>query len=79
LNTLYRLQTIFREVFADPALVITNETAVANFPDWDSVATVQLVLAIEAEYGIRFTTDEVAGVRSVRDILAVLKATHNDN
>jgi acyl carrier protein len=78
LNPLYRLQTIFREVFADPALVITDETAVANLPDWDSVATVQLVLAIESEYGIRFTTDEVAGVRSVGDILAILKATHND-
>jgi acyl carrier protein len=72
MNTFYRLQHIFREVFDDATLQLSPELAMANCPDWDSVATVQLVLATEAEFGLRFTTDEVAQVRSVADLLALI-------
>ena len=69
---LYRLQAIFREVFDQPALVISADTAVTNFSDWDSVAMVQIVLAVESEFKIRFSTDQVAAIRSVADLLAAL-------
>jgi acyl carrier protein len=68
LDTLYRLQTIFRDVFENPTLQISEQTSVSNFPDWDSVAMVQIVLATEEEFGVRFTTDQVAGIKSVADI-----------
>lgn len=74
MNTFYRLQSIFRDVFDDPTLRLSEEMSVGNFPDWDSVATVQIVLATEAEFGVRFTTDEVATIRSVGDILRLLEA-----
>ena len=73
MNTLYRLQSVFRDVFENPALQLSSEMSVANFPEWDSVATVQIVLATEAEFGVRFATDEVATVRSVADILKLLE------
>lgn len=72
MNNLIRLQEIFRDVFDNPTLQIGPETSPASLPDWDSVATVNLVLATEAEFGIRFTTDEVATIRSVANILAVV-------
>ena len=74
MNTFYRLQSIFRDVFDDPTLRVSEEMSVGNSPDWDSVATVQIVLATEAEFGLRFTTDEVATIRSVGDILRLLEA-----
>lgn len=74
MNTFYRLQSIFREVFNDPSLRLTPEMSVATFPEWDSVATVHIVLATEAAFGLRFTTDEVAAIRSVVDILRLLEA-----
>jgi acyl carrier protein len=70
---LYRLQSIFRDVFDDPTLRITETLSPASYPDWDSVATVHLVLATEAEFGVRFTTDEVAGIRSVAHLLRLLE------
>lgn len=73
MTTLYRLQSIFRRVFDDPTLHITEATSVATMPDWDSVATVQIVLAVESEFDIRFTTDEVAMLRSVIDILHLIE------
>jgi len=72
LNDLYRLQFIFRDVLDNPNLILNETTSVENCQGWDSVATVQMVLAIENEYNIRFKTDEVARIRSVSDILRFL-------
>lgn len=73
MNTLYRVQSIFRDVFEDPTLQITEEVSMSSLPNWDSVAAIHLVLATEAEFGVRFTTDEVAEIRSVGDILRLLE------
>jgi acyl carrier protein len=73
MNTLYRLQSIFREVFSDPALILTEDMSPASLPDWDSVSTVHLVLAAEAEFGVRFSTDEVADVSSVAGMIKAIE------
>lgn len=75
MNTFYRLQNIFREVFDDATLQLSPELSVANCPAWDSVAMVQLMLATEAEFGLRFTTDEMVQVRSVTNLLALIDAS----
>jgi acyl carrier protein len=74
MNTFYRLQSIFRDVFNDPSLRIASNLSVGTYEEWDSVATVHIVLATEAEFGVRFTTDEVATIRSVADIERLLEA-----
>ena len=73
MNALYRLQSIFRDVFSNPQLVLTEEMSTANLPCWDSVAMVHIILAAEAEFGVRFSTDEVAAVSSVADILKIIE------
>jgi acyl carrier protein len=60
-------------VFSDPQLILTEEMSPANWPEWDSVATVHIILAAEAEFSVRFTTNEVAAVASVADILRVIE------
>jgi len=73
-NQLVRLQRIFREVLDDAGLVITPEFSPADCADWDSVATVQIVLATEEEFGVRLSTETVAGIKSVADLLRALPA-----
>jgi acyl carrier protein len=68
-----KLQSVFQDVFDDPSIQLTPELSPATYPDWDSVATVRLILSIESEFGIRFTTDQVAEIKSVQDFLAVLE------
>jgi acyl carrier protein len=67
-----QLNSIFQEVFDDPDLTVTAETSPDQIADWDSVAQVKLVLTVEEEFGIRFTTDEVAGLHCVGDFIVVL-------
>jgi len=67
-----RLQDIFRDVLDRPELRITENFSVADCPEWDSVATVQIVLAVEAAFNIRAPTEVVANLRSVRQLLELL-------
>jgi acyl carrier protein len=73
LNLFIKVRNIFREIFDDDSLVISENMLKTEIEDWDSIAHVNLVLAIEEEFSIRFTTDEVASVKSVGDFMAVIK------
>ena len=71
-DKLARLEKIFREVLDDPSLEITPEFSTADCAGWDSVATVQIVLAAEQEFQCRLPTEAVAGVKKVSDLLGHL-------
>src|SRR5271165_6041121 len=66
---LARLERIFREVLDDPGLTITPEFSPADHAGWDSVASVQIVLAAEQEFSCRLPTEAVAGIKNIADIL----------
>jgi acyl carrier protein len=69
-----RLTSIFQEIFDEPTLVVQPETNPSDIADWDSVAQVKLVLAIEEAFGTRFTTEEVTGLHCVGDFIAALNS-----
>jgi len=69
MESLRVIQRIFREVFDDDNLVVVLESSPASIPDWDSIAQVKIVLALEEEFGFRFTTDQVSTIRTVADLV----------
>jgi len=69
---LEKLQEIFRDILDNEELVIAPEFTVAECDDWDSVAMLQIVMATESAFQVRFSTDEVASIKSVADILKKL-------
>jgi len=74
MSVLSRLQMIFRDVLNDQELELTAALSMAGHAEWDSVATVNLVFAIQDEFGVRFTPEEVGSIHSVQDILSLLEA-----
>lgn len=72
-KTLLRLQAVFRRVFEDDALVISQSTTADDVDDWDSVLHVTLVVNVEKEFGIKFTTREVASLGNVGDLVAAIE------
>ncbi len=66
---LKRLQNIFREIIDDESIEISDRTRRSDIPAWDSVAMIQIILAVESEFGVKFTTSEVAGITGVSDII----------
>jgi acyl carrier protein len=68
-----RLQDVFRDVFDDPNLVLTDTTTAHDIPDWDSLQHVTLLFRIEEEFGVEFLGDEAASVADVGELTALLE------
>jgi acyl carrier protein len=66
-----RLTSVFRDVFDSPELEI-DDLSRANFPAWDSLAQVKLVIGIEEEFDVKFTIDQVAKINSVKEFQTFL-------
>ena len=70
----WRLRRLILEVLDDPEVEFSDALSMGNCSAWDSVAMVQIVLAVEQEFDVRFTTDEVAEMRGVGYLLERLAA-----
>jgi acyl carrier protein len=69
---LQKLQEIFQDVLDQPSLRIAETFSTADCPEWDSVATVQIILATEAAFEVRVPMETVAGLRQVSELLDLL-------
>ena len=63
-----RLTKIFRDVFDDENLVITDATNADDIEDWDSLEQITLVVTIEKEFEIKFNVHEVSGFKNVGEM-----------
>ena len=66
------LTDIFRTLFDAPALELRNELTAKDVEGWDSFNHINLVIAIEEHFNVRFTTEEIAGLRNVGDMKELL-------
>jgi len=62
------LQPIFQDILDQPDLVIDAESNAKNVEDWDSLAHVNLVTAIEKKYKIKFALGELQELKNVGDM-----------
>tara|TARA_B100001063_G_scaffold207675_1_gene203706 strand:- start:206 stop:436 length:231 start_codon:yes stop_codon:yes gene_type:complete len=68
-----RLFNIISDIFQLNVSKIDEKLSPENFPKWDSLKHMILLMAIEEEFEFRFTDDEMAKCLSVSSILEVLK------
>lgn len=67
------LEPIFRDVLDQPNLKLTAESNAANVEDWDSLAHVTLVGAVERRFKLRFTLAELQGLRNIGDMAKLIE------
>lgn len=65
MNIMEELQEIFRDVFDDEELVLTEKTSADDIEDWDSLAQIRLVVAIEKHFNVKFAMEEVEALQDV--------------
>ncbi len=65
---LQALTGVFREVFDNPGLVLHDGMTAADVENWDSLNHIDLIVAIERKFKIKFTTREVASLKTVGDL-----------
>jgi len=74
MTVLEKLTAIFREVFDDEDIVIGPETTANDIEGWDSLSHVNLIVAVEARFNIRFNKKELLTFRHVGDLLACIES-----
>jgi acyl carrier protein len=69
-----RLTAIFHDVFEDDSIVLTPDLTAADVPDWDSLSHIRLVLAVQKEFGAKFSAAQTAGLKNVGDLAELIRA-----
>lgn len=64
-----KLNEIFCEVFDDDDIKITPEMTSNDVDGWDSLSHVNLIVVVEAKFGIRFTQKELLTFKNVSDLM----------
>ena len=72
-----RMLGVFRQAFDLDELVLTPATTAADVEGWDSVSNIALMVALEAEFGIRFNTGEMADLENVGQLAERIAARHD--
>ncbi len=67
-----RVAKVFSDVLGVAADTITDDTSPDNTPQWDSMAAMNLVVAIEDEFDVRLSTAEIVSMRNVAIVRKVL-------
>jgi acyl carrier protein len=63
-----RLTNIFCTLFNKPDLQLRDDLTARDIPTWDSLNHVNLMMYVEEEFGVRFTTGEVSSMQNVGDL-----------
>lgn len=67
-----RINTVFRDVFDDDSITVTEKTTANDIEDWDSLEHINLVSAIEKEFGIKFTMAQVVTMKNVGEMADII-------
>lgn len=69
-----RLTPIFRDVFNDDALVVSEGMTAADVPTWDSLSNINMIVAVEKAFGLKFSIKDVRSLKNVGELLALIKS-----
>ena len=73
-QVLRKLNEIFKEVFDDETITVTDDTTANSIDGWDSLMHIDLLFSIENNFGIQFEMDEGLKMRTVGEMVdSILK------
>ncbi len=63
-----QLNPLFRDVLEDDSIQLSPATTANDIENWDSITNIQLIVAIEKKYKIRFTSREIQNFKNVGEL-----------
>ena len=74
MNVKEQVQEIFRDVFDDEELTITEATTSADIEDWDSFAQMNLIVAMEKKFKLKFDIKEINAIKNVGRMIELIES-----
>ncbi len=74
METIQTLNEVFRQVFDDDGIVISRETTANDIEEWDSLSHVNLIVAVEARFKVKFVLRELQTLKSVGDLIDLIES-----
>ena len=68
-----RLNDVFRDVFDDDTITVTDSTTAADIDGWDSLMHITLISAVEDEFDIKFDMKSVVAMKNVGDMADIIE------
>lgn len=67
-----KLNEVFRDVFDDEGIVVTEATTARDIEDWDSLEHINLMVAVEKKFGIRFNMGAINKFQNVGEMAELI-------
>jgi acyl carrier protein len=73
-NSYQNLTQVFHDVFDDDSIVVTPELTADDVDEWDSLAHIRLVVAVEKKFGMKFSAAEMGELKNVGELVSLIEA-----
>jgi len=64
---------IFQDILDIDRNILNLETKPSDIDEWDSMATVNIIVAIEEEFNVKFKLEEIQTLQKIKDFVELLE------
>jgi citrate synthase len=72
-NLTNQIQELLAESLRVPTDQVTQELAFGDLPQWDSMGHMEVMMALEAQFGVEINADTIAALISIPAIAAYIR------
>ena len=73
MNVKETLTEVFQDVFDDDELELFDEMTAEDVEEWTSLTHIQLIVAVEKKFNVKFTTVEVMKLKNVGEFIGLIE------
>lgn len=66
------LNGVFQDVFDDESIMVNDETTSDDIDGWDSLEHINLIAAVEQEFGVKFNMGQVVSMKNVGEMVDII-------
>ena len=67
-----KLNEVFRDVFDDESITVTEATTADDIEEWDSLEHINLLASVEQEFGMKFNMGQVVSMKNVGEMADII-------